>query len=108
MLTSNMMRFLSLLLLGVCACVVSVVMCSSLICLRGCDCDACTVVCVACVYAERVRGCDDDAMLVWRTGGCIVVVVTAGCEYMGLTRGSGLMSTADNVLDECGVWDDKC
>ena len=50
-----------LLLLGLCPCVIYVVMWSSLVC-RGtlcrcggcCDCDACTVVCVACVYAERV------------------------------------------------------
>ena len=71
MLTCSMMRFLSLLLLGLCPCVVSVVMWSSLVCLCGCcctlcgcggccDCDACTVVCVACVYAVRVT-----AMLVW-------------------------------------------
>ena len=58
------MRLLSVLLLGLCPCVVSVVMWSSLICLRGCYgtlcgcggcCDACTVVCCACVYAESVR-----------------------------------------------------
>ena len=47
------------------ACVVSVVVWLSLVCLLGCpgtlcrcggcdDCDACTVVCVACVYAEIV------------------------------------------------------
>ena len=67
-----MVRFLSLLLLDMCACVVSVVMWSNLGCLRDClgtlcgcgrccDCDVCTVVCVAgvaCVYAERVRGYD--------------------------------------------------
>ena len=65
MFSYSMMRFISLLLLGLCPCGVSVVMWSSLVCLlscRGtlcgcdgcCDCDACTVVCVACVYAERV------------------------------------------------------
>ena len=60
--------FLSLLLLGLCPCVVSVVMWSSLVCLRGCrgtlcgcggccDCDACIVVCVACVCESvMVRG----------------------------------------------------
>ena len=53
-------EILSLLLLGLCPCVVSVVLWSSLVCLLGrrgilcgcsgcCDCDACTVVCVACV-----------------------------------------------------------
>ena len=52
----QMMRFLSLLLLGICPCVVSVVMWSSLVCLgccRGtrcgcggcCYCNACTVCC---------------------------------------------------------------
>ena len=54
MLTCSIMRFLSLLLLVLCACVVSVVMWSSLVCLgtlycvcSGCvDCDACYVVCV--------------------------------------------------------------
>ena len=65
MLTCTMMRFLSLLLLGLCPCGVFVVMWSSLVCLLGCrgtlcgccgccDCGACTVVCVACVYAEIV------------------------------------------------------
>ena len=65
MLTYSRMRFLSLLLLGLCPCVVYVVMWSSLVCLWVCrgticrcggcyDCDACTVVCVACLYAERV------------------------------------------------------
>ena len=64
-----MMRFVSLLLM--CACVVSIVMWSSLVCLSGClgtlygcwDCDAYIVVCVACVYAERVRG--------WRNAGVV-------------------------------------
>ena len=65
--TCSMMRFLSLLLLGLCPCVVSVVMWSSFVCLWGCrgtlcgcggccDCDAFTVVCV---YAERVWGMDE-------------------------------------------------
>ena len=66
------MRFLSLLLLGLCAGVVCVGMWSSLVCLGGClgmlcdgcggciDCDACTVVCVACVYAARLLGCEGD------------------------------------------------
>ena len=67
MLTCSMMRFISLLLLGMCPCVVSVVTWSSLVC-RGtlcgcggcCDCDACTVVWVAFVYVERVLGCEGD------------------------------------------------
>ena len=56
---------------GLCPCVVSVVMWSSLVRLRGCrgtlcgcgscyDCDACIVVCVAWVYAERVWWCKVD------------------------------------------------
>ena len=63
MLTCSMMRFLSLLLLGLCGVSSPVVVCllgcrSSLCCECGCcgDCDACTVVCVACVCAVRVRG----------------------------------------------------
>ena len=82
------MRFLSLLLLGLCPCGVYVVMWSSLVCLWGCRCtlcgcggccdyDACTVVCVVCVYAERVWGCEVDG----NAGvgdGCVVVVVSAG------------------------------
>ena len=66
MLAYSTMRFISLLLLGLCACVMFVVMWSSLIRLLGCrgtpcecggcsGCDACTVVCVAYVYAESVR-----------------------------------------------------
>ena len=73
MLTCSMMRFLLLLLLGLCPCGVSVVMLSSLVCLLGCrgtlwgyggccDCDACTVVCVAYLYAQSARV---SAMLVW-------------------------------------------
>ena len=65
MLTCSMMRFIPLILVGLCHCGVSVVMWSSLVYLLGCrgilcgcdgccDCDACTVICVACVYAERV------------------------------------------------------
>ena len=59
------MRFISLLLMGLCPYGVYVIMLSSLVCLSGCriticgcggccDGDECTVVCVACVYAERV------------------------------------------------------
>ena len=59
MLTCSMMRFILLLLLGLCPCGVSAVMWSSLVSLLGgwdgcCDCDACTVVCVGCVFAESV------------------------------------------------------
>ena len=44
-------------------------------------------------------------MLVWGDGGG-VVAVSAGCVYMGGTRGSGVVSSADDVLDisvVCGV-----
>ena len=50
-------------LLGMCACVVVVVMWWSLVCLSGCfdtiggecgDCDACAVVCVGCEYAASM------------------------------------------------------
>ena len=29
---------------------------------------------------------------------CVLVVVSAGCEYMGGTRGSGIVSSEDDVL----------
>ena len=62
MLTCSMMIFLSLLLLGLCPFVVSVVIYGLSVRLLWypmwmrccCDCNACTVVCVACVYAEKV------------------------------------------------------
>ena len=104
MLTCSMMTFISLLLLGMCPCGVSVVMWSSLVCLWGCrgtlcgccgccDCDACTVVCIACVYAETVLGARVTAMLVW---GMDVVLVSAG--HVAGTRSSGIVSSAADVL----------
>ena len=36
-------------------------------------------------------------MLVWGRGG--VAAVTGGCEYMGGTRGSGIVSTDDDVIE---------
>ena len=45
-----------------------------------------------------LRGCDDDG----NTGvGAVgdVVAVSAGCEYMGDTYGSGFVSTADDALE---------
>ena len=39
------------------------------------------------MYAERVRGCDGDE----NVG---VAAVSAGCEYIGGTRGSGFVSAA--------------
>ena len=44
------------------------------------------------MYDERVRGCDGDD----NVG---VVTVSAGFEYMGGTRVSGFVSTADDVLE---------
>ena len=83
MLTCSMMRFLLLSLQGLCPCVVSVVIWSSMVCLWGCrfslcgcdgccNCAACTVVCVACGYAERVWGCEGDgnAGVGWMRCGC--------------------------------------
>ena len=42
--------------------------------------------------------CDGDA----NAG---VVAVSAGCEYMGGTRGSCFVSTADDVLEMNGVYE---
>ena len=60
------------------------------------DCGACTVVCVACVYTER--GWDDDG----NAGvGAVesVVAVSAWCDYMCGTHGSGVVSCTDDVLE---------
>ena len=104
--------FFSLLLLGMCPCVVSVVMWSSLVypwgcrgtpcgCGGWCHCDACTVVCAACVYVERVWGCEgDDNAGVGDGGG--VVVVNAG--RVGGRRGSGIVSGAPDVLEMRVGW----
>ena len=59
------------------------------------DCGACTVVCV---YAKRVRGCDGDGNAGVGYGGGVVAKIAA-CEYMGGTRGSGFVSTADDMLE---------
>ena len=69
------------------------------------DCDACTVICVGCEYAERVR----DREVVGNAGlGTVggVVVKSARHEYMGGTRCSAIVSSADDVL-ECDVWDKR-
>ena len=104
MFTCNMMRFLSLLLLGLSPCVVSVVMWSSLVCLWGCcgtlcgwggccDCDACTRVCAAWVSAVIVWWCEvDDNDGVGEGWG----VMSAG--HVSGTRGLGIVSSAVNVL----------
>ena len=46
------------------------------------------VVCVGCIYAERLRGCKGDS----NAG------VGYGHEYMGGTCGSGIASSADDML----------
>ena len=51
--------------------------------------DACTVICVACVYAARMLGCEGY-------GNADVVAMNA---YMGGTRGSGVLSSAGDVLE---------
>ena len=59
------------------------------------DCDACTVVCVACVFAARLLGCEGDGNSgVGSRGGVVAVSV-----YMGGTRGSGIFSSAGDVLE---------
>ena len=76
-----------------------------MVCLLGClatlcggcggvggDCDACNVVCVGCEYAEG-----DDNAGVGDGGG--VVAMSAGHEYVGGTRGPGIVSSAVDVLE---------
>ena len=48
------------------------------------------------MYAESASDGDGNAG-VGAGGG--VVAVSAGCEYIGGTRGSGAVSTADDVLE---------
>ena len=81
MLTCSIMRFLSLLLLGLCPCVVSVVMWSVCEVVVVPYVDVVVAVTVMCVllfvlHAERVWGWRVTVMLVW--GGWGVVVVSAG------------------------------
>ena len=104
-----MMRFISLLLRGMCVCVVSVVMWSSLVCQGGClgtlcygcggcvGCDACSLVCVLGEYAERVRWCEGNGNDGVEAGGG-VGAVSAGCEHMGGTRGSEVVFVQTTFL----------
>ena len=46
------------------------------------------------MYIERVRGFNGDGNAGEGTGGG-VVALNAGCKYIGGTRGSGFVSTAD-------------
>ena len=60
-----------------------------------CDCDAFTVVCVACVYAERVWWCEVDG----NAGvGVAEVWLWLSAGHVGGTRGSGIVSSAADVL----------
>ena len=109
MLTWSIKRLLSLLLLGVCDCVVCVVIWSSFVWMWGClwtlcswcsccgDCDACVGICVGCEYADRVRGCEGDGYA-GVGGGEGVIAVIAGHEYGGCTRVSGIVCSAADVL----------
>ena len=78
------MRFLSLLLQGLCACVVSVVMWSSLVCV---------VLFVLHVSMEREYEVDGNAGVGDGAG-----VVSAGHECMGGTRGSSIVFSTADVL----------
>ena len=98
MVTCNIFRFLLILLLCLCACVVCVVMWSSLEvvlvqCVAGVVTDACDVVCV-----ERVWECEGKGNGGVGDGGG-VFMVSVGHEYMSGTRGSGIVYSADYVLD---------
>ena len=99
-----MMRMLSLLLLDLCACVVSVVMWLYLACevVLVPYVDVVVVVTVMCVLLFvlqvcMLRECDGDGNADVGSGG-VVIVASARCEYMGGTRGSGFVSTSDDVL----------
>ena len=50
-----------------------------------------------------MRGCEGDvnARVGERAG---VVGMSAGYEYVGCTRGLGIVS---NAADECGAWDER-
>ena len=88
-------------LCGVCSPVIviglSVRLRGTLCCGCGCcgDCDACTVDCVACVYAARMLGCEGDGNAGVGSGGGVVAV----SAYMGSPRGSGVLSSAGDVLE---------
>ena len=105
MLILSIKRFLSLLLVGLCACVVCVVMWSSLVSLCGClgtlcggcgDC-ACAVACVVCEYDERLRECAGNGNAGVGDGRGMIVVST-GYEYVGGTRGAGIVYSAADVV----------
>ena len=100
MLTCSMMIFLSFLLQGMCACVVYVVVCSSMVYEVVLEPYVGVVVAVTvfvlhgCMLRDG-EGARMTEMLVWRDGGC-VVVVSAG--HVGGTRGSCIVSSATDVV----------
>ena len=96
-----MMRFLSLLMLGLCASVVScgspwyvceVVVVPYVVGAVVAVTDACTVVCV---YDARMLRCEGDGNAGVGSGGCVVAL----SAYMGGARGSGGLSSACDVLE---------
>ena len=103
-----MIRFLSLLLLGMCPCVVSVVMWSCGRLWSVCEVVVVpyvyamvavtyvsTVVCVACVYmARECEGARMTAMLVWKKDEVWLWRVRGMC----VVRCSGIVSTVADVL----------
>ena len=62
--------------------------------------DMCAVVYVGCEYAERLCGCEGDSNADVGDGG-VVVEVNAGHEYVGGTRVSGIVSSAADELEMC-------
>ena len=53
------------------------------------------VVCVACMFAARLLVCEGDGCAGVGFGGGVVAV----SAYMGSTRGSGVLASADDVLE---------
>ena len=97
-----MMRLISVLLLGVCACVVYVTMWSSwsvyeVVLVPSVDTLVAVTMMRVLLFLLNVcmlRECDGDGNTGVGAGGD-VVAVSAGCEYMGGTRGSGFVSSAE-------------
>ena len=67
-------------------------------CGGSCDCDALTVVCVACVYAKRLWLCEVEGNVGVGDGGGVVVVSARHVGWGRVTRGSGFVSSAADVL----------
>ena len=56
------------------------------------------------LHMSMLIECDGNAG-VWDGGG--LAAVSAACECMGGTRGSCIVSSADDML-ECGAWCERC